>query len=151
MLAAHPRRSPRTGGASPGQPTAATTYPRLGPRAHTHTHSASQAQAQCSPQGLTWVLFSVWEFNLNVIVPSNLLDFGTFGAHDRSMELLRYGAFYGHLGFLWGDRAKRKQPAKVSCLGSNSHPSLSFPSPYSRFPAYGQPAVQGRAKGEASF
>lgn len=43
--------------------------------------------------GPTWVLLSVWEFNLNIEIPSNLLDSGTFGAHDRSMEFLGYSTF----------------------------------------------------------
>lgn len=43
--------------------------------------------------GPTWVLLSVWEFNLNTEIPSNLLDSGTFGAHDRSMEFLGYSTF----------------------------------------------------------
>lgn len=48
---------------------------------------------------MNWVLLFVWEFNLNIIVPSDLLDSGTFGAHDRAMEFLGYGTLYGHLGF----------------------------------------------------
>lgn len=57
---------------------------------------------QSASWGPTWVFLSVWEFNLNIIVPRDLLDSGAFGAHDRPMEFLGYGALYGHLGFLGG-------------------------------------------------
>lgn len=94
--------------------------PRRGP----FIHLLLPHSAQSSPLGPTWVLLSVWELNLNIIVPSYLLDSGTFGAHDGSMELLGYGTFYGHLGFLGaggpvrGTARKKKIKAKVNCLGS---------------------------------
>lgn len=51
---------------------------------------------------------------MNIIVPSDLLDSGTFGAHDRAMEFLGYGTLYGHLGFLGEEgTARRKTKAKV--------------------------------------
>lgn len=50
--------------------------------------------------GYTWVLLSVREFDLDSIVASDLLDSGSFGAHNGAVELLWDGAFDCHLGFL---------------------------------------------------
>lgn len=51
----------------------------------------------------THVLLPVWEFDLNTMVTGDLLDPGTFGAHNRAVILLKNGAFYCHLGFLGGE------------------------------------------------
>lgn len=47
-----------------------------------HSHTSASHPAQSAPRGPTWVFLSVWEFNLNIIVPRDLLDSGAFGAHD---------------------------------------------------------------------
>lgn len=48
----------------------------------------------------TWVLLPVREFDLDSIVPGDLLDPGSFGAHNGAVELLWDGAFDCHLSFL---------------------------------------------------
>lgn len=98
-------------------------------------HPPPQVRARHTP---TWVLLSVWEFNLNVMVASYLLDSGTFGAHDRAMELLGNGALYGHLGFLGGHGGKVK---------STSQPSQPLPPA----PAAEANPELGGGKGEAAF
>lgn len=80
---------PREGGASPGHPG----------RRHPPRPGRDRA-ALPRPTGPTWVLLSVRELNLHIVVPRNLLDPGTFGTHDGPMEFLGYGALHGHLGFL---------------------------------------------------
>jgi hypothetical protein len=82
-------------------------------------------------RGLTWVLLSVWELNLNIVISSDLLDSGTFGAHDRSMELLGYSTFHCHLSFL--KREHKEKRAKVKFLKSNTFPTPSSPSSTASF------------------
>ena len=53
--------------------------PRHSPLRQTRDPEPLEAPGQPGP---TWVLLSVWEFNLNVIVPGDLLYLGTFRAHD---------------------------------------------------------------------
>lgn len=48
----------------------------------------------------TWVLLPVREFDLDTIVPGDLLDPGSFGAHNGAVKLLWDGAFNCHLSFL---------------------------------------------------
>lgn len=52
----------------------------------------------------TWVFLPVREFDLDAKVPGDLLDPGSFGAHNGAVELLWDGAFDCHLSFLWESR-----------------------------------------------
>lgn len=94
---------PREGGASPGRPG----------RRHPPRPGRDRA-ALPRPTGPTWVLLSVRELNLHIVVPRNLLDPGTFGTHDGAMEFLGYGALHGHLGFLGQARHAGETEAKVN-------------------------------------
>ena len=63
----------------------------------------------------TWIFLSIWELDLNIVVPSDLLDSWTFGTHDRSVKLLGYSTFHCHLSFLkMGTRVKKGQTLQVN-------------------------------------